>query len=57
MFQWIAENSGTIIICAVLLAIVTAIIVGMIKKKKNGKSAFCDCGHCASCPMHDSCHQ
>ena len=29
MFTWISNNIGTIIICAVLIAIVTAIIVSM----------------------------
>lgn len=54
MFAWIAKNIGTIIICAVLIAVVTAIIVNMIKNKKKGKSS-CGCG-CADCPMSGTCH-
>ncbi len=57
MFTWISNNIGTIIICAVLIAIVTAIIVSMIKKKKQGKSVVCSCGNCKHCAMSGSCHK
>ena len=57
MFQWIVSNIWTIIICAVLIAIVTAIIVSMVKKKKQGKSMVCNCGNCKSCPMSGSCRK
>lgn len=55
MLTWILENIATIIICVVLLAIVAAIIVGIVRDKKKGKSS-CGCG-CANCPMSGSCHQ
>lgn len=54
MLAWLTENIATIIICAVLIAVVSAIIVCMIKNKKKGKSS-CGCG-CADCPMSGSCH-
>lgn len=54
MITWLIENTATIIICAALIAVVAAIIIGMIKNKKNGKSS-CGCG-CSSCPMSSSCH-
>lgn len=55
MFTWIAENIVTIAICAVLVAIVAAIIVSLIRDKKKGKSTCgCNCDHCA---MHGSCHK
>ena len=57
MLQWIAENIGTIIICAVLLAVVSAIIVSMVKKKKQGRSMVCNCGGCSGCPMSGTCHK
>ena len=57
MFAWITNNIGTIIICAVLIAIVTAIIISMVRKKKQGKSMVCSCGSCSSCPMSGSCHK
>ena len=54
MFAWISANIGTIIICAVLLIIVAAIIIGLVKDKKKGKSSCgCNCAHCA---MEGSCH-
>lgn len=55
MFAWISENIATILICIVLLGIVAAIIAGIIRDKKKGKSS-CGCG-CANCPMSGSCHQ
>lgn len=41
---------GTVVVLAVLGAVVALIIRGMIKDKKSGKSA-CegDCGHCKGC--------
>ena len=57
MLAWITNNIGTIIICAVLLAIVAAIIANMVKKKKAGKSMTCNCGGCKACPMNGSCHK
>ena len=54
MLQWIGANLGTILICLVLLAIVTFIIVHLVRQKKQGKSSCgCNCAHCA---MHGSCH-
>ena len=54
MLAWISANIGTIIICAVLLIIVAAIIIGLVKDKKKGKSS-CGC-HCDHCAMAGSCH-
>lgn len=57
MIQWIISNIWTIIICAVLIGIVAAIIISMIRKKKQGKSVVCNCGNCKNCAMHSSCHK
>ena len=54
MLTWLGENFATIIICAVLIAVVAAIIVRMVKNKKKGKSS-CGCG-CADCTAGGSCH-
>lgn len=41
---------GTIIIAAVIGFIVVAIIANMIKRKRSGKSASCDCSSgCGGC--------
>ncbi|MBR4622185.1 MAG: FeoB-associated Cys-rich membrane protein [Ruminococcus sp.] len=45
---------GTIIICAVLVLIVSAIILNMIKEKKKGRSPVCG-GSCGHCPMNCKC--
>lgn len=54
MLLWLAENIGTIVICLLLAGIITFIIAGMAKKKKQGKSS-CGCG-CGGCPMNGECH-
>lgn len=53
MFSWISANLGTIIICAVLIAIVVFVIVKMRKGKKKGSS--CN-GGCDSCQLAGKCH-
>ncbi|MBQ7129257.1 MAG: FeoB-associated Cys-rich membrane protein [Clostridia bacterium] len=54
MFNWIAENIGTIIVCLILIAIVTAIIIFQVKQKREGKSS---CGaNCAHCALNGKCH-
>ena len=54
MLTWLPENLAAIIICAALLAGVTAIIVSMVRSRKKGKSS-CGCG-CTGCPMDGACH-
>ena len=55
MLTWLTENLGTIIISLVLVGIVTAIIVKMVKNKKQGKTS-CGCG-CQDCAMNKTCHK
>ena len=55
MFQWIGDNAGTVIVSAVLIALVAGIVIRMRKDKKQGKSS-CGC-NCGSCPMAGSCHR
>ena len=55
MFDWIAQNLGTLLISAVLIAIVTSITISLIRQKKRGKSSCgCNCAHCA---LHGQCHK
>ena len=54
MLAWFADNLGTVIVSLILIALVTVIIVKMVKDKKSGKgSCGCSCEHCA---MHGKCH-
>lgn len=54
MVVWIMDNIGTILICAVLIAIVAAVVVSMLRDRKKGKSSCgCNCAHCA---MNGTCH-
>ena len=52
MFNWIARNLSTIIICLVLAAVVALIIVSLVKDKRKGKSS-CGC-KCAHCPIKNN---
>lgn len=55
MLRFFADYWGTIVIGAVLAAIVTGVIVKLIKNKKNGKSS-CGCG-CEHCPSSCACRR
>ncbi|MCH5278628.1 MAG: FeoB-associated Cys-rich membrane protein [Christensenellaceae bacterium] len=55
MLEWLSENIGTIIVCAVLAAVLAAIIIHMVNNKRRGKTS-CGCG-CSNCAMSDSCHK
>ena len=54
MFSWLASNLATVLICAALAAAVAAIVLRMVRNKKNGCSS-CGCG-CGNCAMSGSCH-
>ena len=48
MLNWITANLSTIVISAILLAIVTSISLHLIRQKKQGRSSCgCNCAHCA----------
>ena len=52
---YLMQNLGTIVIAAVLLAIVVLIVLRLMKNKKAGKSSCgCNCAHCA---LHGTCHK
>ena len=54
MLAWLSGNLAAILICAALIAVVAAIVAGLIRDRKRGKSS-CGCG-CANCPMSGACH-
>ncbi|MBR6321687.1 MAG: FeoB-associated Cys-rich membrane protein [Lachnospiraceae bacterium] len=55
MLSWLSANLGTIIVSAVLLAVVALVIFIMIRDKRAGKSA---CSHsCGSCAMSAECQR
>lgn len=54
MLSWITGNVATVVICAVLIAVVAAVIGKIVRDRKKGKSS-CGCG-CANCAMNGSCH-
>ncbi|MCC8074717.1 MAG: FeoB-associated Cys-rich membrane protein [Clostridiales bacterium] len=57
MIAWLTANAGTIVVGLILLAIVAAILRGMLRDRKQGKHS-CG-GGCAGCPHAcggGSCH-
>lgn len=57
MLNGLIENGGSILVSAVLLAVVGSIIVHLRKEKKQGKPV-CGCGgSCTHCAMGCSCHK
>lgn len=55
MLASICDNISTIIICAVLIAIVALIIVFMRRSRNKGAKCSCGCG-CKHCALSDGCH-
>jgi len=53
MYAWLSKNLGTIVVVLILIAVVTAVIVNMIKDKKRGRSVCggdcCRCGSSKAC--------
>lgn len=52
--NWILENWGTLLVGGVVLAVVLAIVLRLIRNKKEGKTS-CGCG-CEGCALRDKCH-
>ncbi len=52
MLNFLAENAGTLLVGAILLAAVAAIVRGMVQRAKRGQCVSCeDCGKtCGGCP-------
>lgn len=54
MFTWIMENMATILIGGILILVTGAVVIHMVRSRRNGKSS-CGCG-CSGCAMNGSCH-
>lgn len=54
MFGFLMENSSTILVSAVVAAILILILLKIIKDKKKGVSS-CGCS-CKDCPSSGMCH-
>ncbi|MBQ7106201.1 MAG: FeoB-associated Cys-rich membrane protein [Clostridia bacterium] len=54
MMNWVLDNLASIIVLTVVIAIITLVVIKMIKDKKNGKQN-CSCG-CEGCAFKDNCH-
>ncbi len=51
--DWLIANLGTIVVGLIVAAVITLIVVYLIRKKKKGEST-CGCD-CANCPMKNKC--
>ena len=54
MPEWLTQNAGTIVVCAVLAVVFGLLIVSLIRDRKAGKSSCC--GGCKGCAMAGQCH-
>ncbi len=54
MWSFLAENGGTILVLAVLAAVLSGAALAMRRARKAGKGG-CGCG-CAGCPSRGICH-
>ena len=54
VIDWLVANGGSVAVGVVVLAVIAAIVAGMIKNRKKGQST-CGCG-CASCALSGQCH-
>ena len=55
MLTWLSANWSSLVVGLALAAIVAAIVVKMVRDKKNHKST-CGCS-CAGCPSAGMCHK
>lgn len=54
--EWLKANIGGIVVGLVLVAIVTLVVVKMVKDKRKGKSSCgCGCG-CSACALCHKCN-
>ncbi len=51
MWNWLAQNGATVVICLLLAVLAVWIIRREVKNRKKGG---CSCG-CGGCPMGDKC--
>ena len=54
IINFFTANIGTIAVLLILVALLTPIVVKIVKDKKKGAST-CGCG-CSSCPYSGKCH-
>ena len=54
MPAWLLQNIGTVLVCAVLVAVFALLIRSLVRDRKKGKSSCC--GGCAGCAMAEHCH-
>ena len=55
MLEWLSQNWGTLVAGAVVLAIVAAVVIKIVRDKRQHKGG-CSCG-CAGCPGAGVCHK
>ena len=55
MMEFLSQNWGTMLVGAVVLAVVAFNIVRLVNKKRRGQ-ASCGCG-CDNCAASDICHK
>jgi ABC-type Mn2+/Zn2+ transport system permease subunit len=54
MLNFIINNLPSIIVGAIVFVIIGAVLIKLIRDKKNHKSS---CSACSGCPMSGECHK
>ncbi len=55
---WLAANWGTLVVLMVVAALVGAVIVSLVRAKRQGKtSCGGNCAGCAGCASRNSCRR
>ena len=49
VFDWIVAHSGDVIVLSGIALVVAAVIMGMLRDKKKGKSCCGGCSGCSGC--------
>lgn len=58
MFHWILQNLASLLVGAAVLGAASAVVAGLVRKKRQGRPLCCDgvcsgccktCGGCTSC--------
>ncbi len=55
MLNWLSANWASLVVGLALAAVIAAVLLKMIRDKKQNKSA-CGCS-CSGCPGADYCHR
>ncbi len=54
---WIQNNAATLVVAVLIAAAVAAAIIGMIRRKRSGRTILGCGGNCEACQQRDLCRR